>query len=159
MRAKRSCPRSSVPNGCLSEGPARRALKSMSLIGTFQSHGPTSTPKMMMPRMTVPKSASLWRRKRRHASAPQRTFGREGAPPARISPEGDTGIEPAIEHVGDEVEHDDQAGEDERHRHDHGRVVGEDRADEERADAGDAEDLLGDDGATEDRGHAEGYQR
>src|SRR6185295_20399131 len=98
--------------------------------GTFHNQGPTSTPSTMMPRTTPPKSASLWRRKRRHDSSPQRRRGVWAAPPDNASTVADAGVEPAIEHVCNEVEEDHQAGEHEGDRHDHRRVVGEDRADE-----------------------------
>src|SRR5687768_1940889 len=161
MRASRSWPRSSVPNGCLSDGPARRAVKSMSLIGTRQMSGPKSTARTITVRITVPRTARWWRRKRRPTSAQgellrARFAGSGGTSPSAV---GDAGVEPAIEQVGDEVEEDHEAGEDEGHRHDHGRVVGEDRADEERPDAGHAEDLLGHDGAAEDRGHLQREDR
>src|SRR5690349_8663837 len=119
MRARRSWPRSSVPNGCFSDGPARRALKSMSLIGTCQIHGPASTANRMINRISAPPKASLWRRKRRHASVPQPTRGRIAPPAPEALAEADAGIEPAIEDVGDEVEEDHQAREHEGHRHDH----------------------------------------
>src|SRR5687768_14769223 len=118
MRARRSCPRSSVPKGCLGEGPSRRALKSISLIGTGHSHGATRTATTMTVRIIAPRNASLWRRKRRHSSAPQRAGGRTGAPPARALAVGDAGIEPAIDHVGEQVEENDEARAHERHRYD-----------------------------------------
>ena len=71
--------------------------------------------------------ASLWRRKRRHASAPARGAPARRRAPRRVSG-GDARVEPAIEHVRDEVEQDDEAGEHEGHGHDDRRVVGEDRA-------------------------------
>src|SRR5436190_9169393 len=155
MRAKRSWPRSSVPKGWAAEGPWRRVLKSISLMGTPHSQGPTSTARTMTARMIAPANASLCRRKRRHASAPSRARGLSGAPPISASAVADAGIEPAIEDVGEEVEEDHEAGEHERHRHDDRRVVREDRADQERADPGHAENLFGDDRAAEDRRHLE----
>jgi hypothetical protein len=44
IRASRSWPRSSVPNGCVQEGPASWAPKSMSSIGVRQSNGPIAMP-------------------------------------------------------------------------------------------------------------------
>src|SRR5687767_10851418 len=145
MRASRSCPRSSVPKGCLSEGPWSRALKSISLIATGQSHGATSTATTITARIIAPLNASLWRRKRRHASRPSPIGGRGGAPPATASTVNDAGVEPAIDDVGKEIEENDEASQHERHRHDDRRVVREDRADQERPDAGHAKDLLGHD--------------
>src|SRR5262245_17117067 len=130
MRASRSCPRSSVPNGCAADGPFNRAVKSISLIGTRHAQGPTRTPTTMIARMMAPASASLCRRKRRHASAPRSRGGRDGAPPlkaavvpalgasvvpafeASVVPAfealavRDAGVEPAIEDVGEQVEED-----------------------------------------------------
>src|SRR5687768_3729140 len=121
MRARRSWPRSSVPNGCFNDGPARRAAKSMSLMGTRQMRGPKSTASTITVRTTVPKSASLWRRKRRHTSAHGELLrARAGLGAMSASAVGDAGVEPAIEQVGDEVEEDHQAGEHEGHRHDDG---------------------------------------
>src|SRR6478735_6145439 len=139
MRASRSWPRSSVPNGCFHDGPSRRAPKSISFTGSFQIQGPAMTAITITARISVPRSASWWRRKRRHASERGGFAGARA--PASDSTVGDAGVEPAIEQVGDEVEEDHEAGEHEGHRHDHRRVVGEDRADEERADARHAEDL------------------
>src|SRR5689334_8246187 len=123
MRAKMSCPRSSVPNGWPGIGPFRRAPKSISLIATFHSSGPNSA---STTRLT---SASLWRRKRRHASPSSETRRRrDTSPPAGATSPAplavtDAGVEPAIEQVGDEVEDDHEAREHERHAHDDGRVV------------------------------------
>src|SRR6187200_2633845 len=116
MRASRSCPRSSVPKGCFIDGPARRAAKSMSLIGTRQRSGPKSTASTITERMSTPMTASLWRRKRRHTSAHgELLLARAGLAGMSPSAVGDAGVEPAIEEVGDEVEEDHQAGEDEGH--------------------------------------------
>src|SRR6476646_5274638 len=136
MRAKMSWPRSSVPNGCAQVGVLRRALKSMSLIESFHSIGPNATISTMMQRTTRPRTASLCRRKRRHASAQGETLRRGSAAVATTLAIADAGVEPAIKEVGDQVEQNHQAREDERHGHDHRRVVAQDRVDEERADAG-----------------------
>src|SRR5450755_3137742 len=157
MRAKTSWPRSSVPNGWAALGVLRRALKSMSLIDSFQSSGPKATISTIAVKTTRPSTASLWRRKRRHASAAGETLRRRGASCALAI--ADAGVEPAIEQVGDQVEEDDEAREDEGHGHDHRRVVAQDRVDQERADAGHAEDLLGDDGAAEDLRRRQRHQR
>src|SRR5687767_12600783 len=149
MRASRSWPRSSVPSGWLQDGFCSLAPKSISLIGTCQRSGPSSTASAMKMRITAPATARRWRRKRRHASAQGewlrlRLTG--AGPPLTVR---DAGVEPAIKDVGEQVAEDHQDREHERDRHDHRRVVGEDRADEERADARHAEDLFGDDGAAE----------
>src|SRR6185436_6621013 len=137
MRARMSWPRSSVPSGWLHDGRWSFALKSISLIGTCQRSGPTSTASAMMARITAPATARRWRRKRRQASAHGEWLRarRLGSAPAPLAVS-DPGVEPAIEEVGDQVAEDHEAREHEGHRHDHRRVVGEDRADEERADAG-----------------------
>src|SRR5260370_31606547 len=134
MRARRSCPRSSVPKGCAAVGSSRRAVKSMSLIDTLQSAGPNTTASAMMMRMTAPATASRWRRKRRQASSAGETCGARPSLAAPGSAVSNAGVEPAIEEVCDEVKEDDETGEDEGHRHDDRRVVGDDRADQQRAD-------------------------
>src|SRR4051812_30932717 len=154
MRARMSWPRSSVPNGCVRVGVCRRALKSISLIEIRQKSGPKATISTMMVSTISPATASLWRRKRRHASAPGETL-RRGAAAAAVSAlaVADARVEPAIEQVGDQVEEDHEAGKDEGHGHHHRRVVAQDRVDQKRADARHAKDLLGDDGAAEDLRH------
>src|SRR5882762_5743849 len=130
MRASRSWPRSSVPKGCFSDGLASLAVKSISLIGKFQIHGPNATISTIVPRMIALRIASLCRRKRRLASTHGETpRERAGAGPALAV--GNAGIEPAIQEVGEQIKSDHKACEHERHRHDHRRVVGEDRADEQ----------------------------
>src|SRR5262245_29712376 len=127
----------------------------MSLIGTRHHSGPSATVSTIAAKIAVLATARRWRRKRRQDSRPGDTLRRTGGPAsaagAPTSAERNAWVEPGIEEVRDEIEQDDEAGEDERHGHDHRRVVGEDRTDEERSDAGDAEDLLGDDGAAEHR--------
>src|ERR1700704_5287500 len=100
MRAKTSWPRSSVPNGWARVGVFRRALKSMSLIATFQKIGPKITISTITPSTTRPASASLWRRKRRHASAQgEVSLRRFDAAALAVA---DARVEPAIEQVGDQ---------------------------------------------------------
>src|SRR5262245_24904179 len=159
IRARRSCPRSSVPKGCAAEGPCERGLKSISLMGTGHSHGLASTAVTITTRMIAPRNASRWRRKRRHASAPGRARGRAGAPAAAPSTVNDAGVEPAIHDVGEQVEEDHETGEHERHGHDDGGVVRQDRAHEQRSDARHAKDLLGHDRPAEDGGHRQRHQR
>src|SRR5207248_1653188 len=170
-RASTSWPRSSVPSGCAQDGPSSLAAKSISLIGTRQTSGPSSTVSTSANRMTALAMAGLWRRNRRQASmAGENRTCLAGlattAAPACGSAVRDTGVEPAIDDVGDEVEDDDEAGQHEGDGHDHGRVVGQHGRDQERADAGHAEDLLGDDGAAEydgqlqrDQGHHRNERR
>src|SRR5882757_446681 len=153
MRASRSWPRSSVPNGCTQEGVASRAVKSISLIGMRQTSGPNRTADVSSVRTTTLTTAIRWRRNFRHTSTPGETRRLRPSSGITISAVGDAGIEPAIDDIGQEVEDDDETGEHKRHRHDHGGVVGEDGGDQQRADAGDAENLLGDDGAAEHRRH------
>src|ERR1700751_684589 len=145
MRASRSWPRSSVPNGCTQEGVASRAVKSISLIGMRQISGPNKTADVSSVRITTLATAMRWRRNFRHTSRPGEI--RSGRPSSGTanSAIGDAWIEPAIDDIGQEVEDDDETGEHERHCHDDGCVVGEDRADQKRADAGDAKNLLGND--------------
>src|SRR5690242_4649301 len=124
-----SCPRSSVPSGCAQDGPASCAAKSISLIGTRQTSGPNKTAKTIASNTTALAIASLCRRNRRQASrlGEKRAFfaGLTAAEtPVGASTVSDAGVEPAIEDISDKVEKDHKAGEDEGHRHDHGRVVG-----------------------------------
>src|SRR5262245_22186759 len=158
MRARRSWPRSSVPKGCCHDGRPRRAVKSMSLIGTVHTVVPSRMASTMAMRMRPLATARRCRLKRRQASSPGEKRRPHARTPAPTSGEGNARIEPAIEDVGDEVEEHDEAREDERHRHYDRGIVGENRADEQRADAGDAEDLLGDDGASENGGYLQGHQ-
>src|SRR5690349_4705689 len=120
-----------------------RAAKSMSLIATRHTNGPSPIAKIIMSRMTALAKASRCRRKRRQAS----THGEYGRTLRVVTsgtlPERDARIEPSIEDVRDEVEQDDEAGEHESDRHDDRGIVGEDRADQQRAYAGNAEDLFG----------------
>src|SRR5262249_30610887 len=152
MRASRSWPRSSVPKGCCHDGCARRAVKSISLMGTGQSVVPSRMASTMAMRMTPPATARRCRLNRRQASSPGEKRRPLVRAPAPTSVEGNARIEPAIEDVGDEVEEHDETREHEGNGHDHRCIVGEDRADEERADAGDTKDLFGDDGASGDGG-------
>src|SRR5882757_1185937 len=141
MRAKRSWPRSSVPNGCTQEGVARRAVKSISLIGMRQASGPSRTAAVSSARIATLTTAMRWRRNFRHASKPGEMWRGRPSSGTMASTVGDAGIEPAIDDIGQEVEDDDETGEYERHRHDDGGVVGEDGGDQQRADTRDAEDL------------------
>src|SRR5271163_5188916 len=153
MRASRSWPRSSVPNGWLQDGPSRCELKSMSLIGTCHSRGPNATASAINARMTVLATASLCRRKRRQISPAGDARSPRAMPSGIGLAVGDARVEPAIEDVGKQVEQDHEAGEHKRHRHDNRRVVGEDRTDQQRSDPWNAKDLLGDDGAPEQTRH------
>src|SRR3982750_2343006 len=105
MRASRSCPRSSVPNGCAHDGGCMRAAKSMSLIATCHTNGPNAIARIMAARMMALAKASRWRRKRRQASSHGEN-GRSLRGAAATSAEGDARIEPSIEDVRDEVEQD-----------------------------------------------------
>src|ERR1700731_2388265 len=141
MRASRSWPRSSVPNGCCHEGAASRAVKSISLIGTRQISGPSRTAEVTTVRIITLATAMRWRRNFRHASRPGETRRREPSSGRATSTVGDAWVKPAIDDIGHEVEGDDETGEHERHRHDDGRVIGEDGRNQKRADARDAEYL------------------
>src|SRR5450755_4326736 len=96
-----SWPRSSVPKGCAIVGVFNRAVKSMSLIESFQKIGPKATMKTITASTTRPATASLCLRKRRHASAQGETLRIRGATALAIA---DAGVEPAIEQIGDQVE-------------------------------------------------------
>src|SRR5262249_61821548 len=160
MRASRSWPRSSVPKGWLQDGPSRWALKSMSLIGTGKSSGRNATPSTINAKMAALATASLCRQNLCHV--PCRRVEARSVSLALTSAGlaiGDARVEPAIENVGSQVEQDHQAGDYERHRHDHRRVVGEDRADQQRSDPRDAKDLLGNNRAAEHGGHLQRHQR
>src|SRR5215510_11698754 len=135
MRASRSCPRSSVPKGCDQLGPLRRAVKSMSLMATGHTVGPSTMAAIIATRTTALAKARRWRRNLRHASKPGET-GRERLRPAgAASTEGDAGVEPSIQDIGDQIENDDEAGKDKSHCHDHRGIIGQDRTDQQRADA------------------------
>src|SRR4029453_3297587 len=97
MRARISCPRSSVPNGWASEGPSRRALKSMSLMLTRQTKGPNVTATIRTIRRTPLTTASLGRGWPRQVS-------RQGDQAGRGSAEGDARVKPAIKDIRDEIE-------------------------------------------------------
>src|SRR5271156_4042120 len=144
MRASRSWPRSSVPNGWFHDGPSRCELKSMSLIGTRHSSGPNATASAINARMTVLATASLCRRKRRQISPAGDARSPRAMPSSIGLAVGAARGEPAIECVGKQVEQDPQAGEHERLLHDNRRIVGENGTDQQRSDSGDAKDLLGD---------------
>ena len=128
MRASRSWPRSSVPNGCCHDGVASRAVKSISLIGTRQINGPNRTADVSTVRIATLATAMRWRRNFRHASKPGEMRRRRPSSGTTTSAVGDAWVKPAIDDIGQEVEDDDETGEHERHRHDDRRVVGEDRA-------------------------------
>src|SRR5947209_258410 len=134
IRASKSWPRSSVPNGCSQDGVASRAVKSMSLIETRQISGPNSTADVSSVRTATLATAMRWRRNFRHTSMPGETRRLRPSSGIAISAIGDAGIEPAIDDIGQEVEDDDETGEHEGHRHDDGGVVGENGADQQRAD-------------------------
>src|SRR3546814_8998426 len=75
-----------------------------------------------------------WRRNRRQASMPGETCFRLTTAAGGASAVGDARVEPAIKEVRNQVEDDDQAGEHEGDRHDHGGVVGQNGVDQQRAD-------------------------
>src|ERR1700748_3470252 len=105
----------------------------MSLIGTRQMNGPSTTANVSTARITTLATAMRWRRNFRHASKPGET--RRGRPcrGTAISAVGDAWVKPAINDVSEEVEDNDETGEHERHRHDDRRVIGKNRGDQERA--------------------------
>ena len=133
-----------MPKGCFSDGPSSRAVKSMSLMATFQTSGPKTTSRIISISTIKLTIAMRWRQKRRHASRHSET-GRTRRT-AGMSAVADARVEPAIDQIGEEVEQDHEASEDKRHGHDHRGVVAQDCVDQQRADAGNTEDLLGDDG-------------
>src|SRR4029450_778888 len=100
-----------------SEGPSRRALKSMSLMLTRQTKGPNTTARIRTSSKTALTTASLWRGWRRQVS-------RRGDQTGRRSAEGDARVKPAIKDIRDQVEEHHETGEDERHGHPDRRVVG-----------------------------------
>src|SRR3984957_10880401 len=131
MRANRSWPRSSVPNGCCQEGALSRAVKSISLIGTRQTSGPNTTADASTARITMLATAMRWRRNFRHASRAGEIRRRRPSSGTATSTVGDAWVKPAIDDVGQEVEDDDETGEHKRHRHHDRRVVGENRGNEQ----------------------------
>src|ERR1700681_351323 len=140
MRASRSWPRSSVPNGCCHVGTLSRAVKSISLTGTRQINGPSTTADVSAVKITTLATAMRWRRNFRHASKPGETWRGRPSSGTATSTVGDAWVKPAIDDISQQVEDDDETGEHERHRHDHRGIIGEDRSDQQRADARDAED-------------------
>src|SRR3979490_2758073 len=144
MRASRSWPRSSVPNGCSQDGELSRAVKSISLIGRRQSSGPNKTADVSSARITTLATAMRWRRNFRHASKPGEMCRGRPSSGTATSAIGDAWVKPAIDDISQKVEDDDETGEHERHRHDDGRVIGENRCDQQRPDARDARDMIGD---------------
>src|SRR5262245_18081712 len=125
-RASTSWPRSSVPSGWAQDGPCSLATKSISLIGTVQISGPTAIAATISSSTAALSTARRWRRNRRHASCHGEKRWRlrgaagaaaPGAPTGvatdagAASAESDTGVEPGIEDVGDEVAEDDEARE------------------------------------------------
>src|SRR5215470_2328125 len=110
MRDSRSWPRSSVPNGWSQDGGASRAVKSISLIGTSASSAST---------MTLA-AARRWRRKRRTASRQGEKRRSRFCGTSAASAIGDAWVKPAIDHIGQEVEENDEAREHESHCHDDG---------------------------------------
>src|SRR5215470_2838341 len=110
MRASRSCPRSSVPNGCDQLGPLSRAVKSMSLMATGQIVGPSTIAAIIARRTTALAKANRWRRNLRHASKPGETRRERRRPAGATSTEGDAGVEPSIQDIGDQIENDVESG-------------------------------------------------
>ena len=139
-----------------------RAVKSISLIAHVPEQGPNSTASTINASTNRLANASLWRRKRRHASAPGRDAAGARRRPRRhrATAVADAGVEPAIEHVGNQVEDDDEAG---RTRRSRAMITGVSLARMASISSepmpGNAEDLLGDDGAAEDRRHLQRHQR
>src|SRR5260370_24062169 len=130
MRARMSWPRSSVRKGCAQDGLWSWAVKSISLIGTRHTSGPSRTASTITSSTTALPMASLWRRKRRHASRPGEKRALLAGLPTMTAPAGgsagrDAGVEPAIEDVGDEVEENDETGEHEGQGHYPPRGVGQ----------------------------------
>src|SRR5215470_4578338 len=112
MRARRSCPRSSVPKGCSQDGEESRAVKSISLIDTGQSQGPIRIASASNASTTTLAAASRCRTKRLTASRPGENRRLRLVAVATVaSTEGDAWVKPAIKDIGNEVEEDDKAGE------------------------------------------------
>src|SRR5260221_3186169 len=122
MRARMSWPRSSVPKGCAQDGLSSLAAKSISLIGSRHTSGPSTTASTITASTAALPIASLWRRKRRHASRPGEKcallagFATTTAPAGRSAVR-DAGGEPAIDDIGNHVEDDDETGNDEGDGH------------------------------------------
>src|SRR6516225_8356087 len=111
MRASKSWPRSSVPNGWFQDGPSRCALKSMSLIGTRHNNGPNATASNIVAKIMVLAIASRCRTKRRPISRVGEAPSTRSASSRAALAVGDARVEPAIENVGDQVEQDYKASE------------------------------------------------
>src|SRR5262245_11921883 len=97
--------------------------------------GPRTSAITMAPSTSAPAMASRCRRKRRQPSP-------ASVRPAGASGIGDARVQPAVEHVGHDVEGDDEHGVDEGDGEDDRRIAGQDGRDEQGADARHAKDLL-----------------
>src|SRR5262245_4374563 len=111
MRASGSWPRSSVQSGRAHDGPVSRAVKSISLIDTFQAMGTSKMASTITIRMKPLASARRWRRKRRQASSPGEKLRARACAGVPASAVANAWVEPSIEDIGDQVEEDDEAGE------------------------------------------------
>ena len=138
MRASRSCPRSSVPKGCAQEGPCNLALKSISLMGSFQTSGPSKTANTINANSTAPAKASLWWRNRFQVSAPSERGGKlptnaavPALPNCGNSAKRDSGVEPSIKQICYQITSNHQTGKYKRHSHHHRRVVGQYRGNQQ----------------------------
>src|SRR5262245_25115631 len=106
----------------------------MALIGKAHNEGPSRMASTMASRIAPLTTASGCLRNLRQASSHGEKCRARRRPGAAASPVSDSGIEPAIDDVCDEVEEDHETGEDERNGHDNRGVVGQDRADQQRSD-------------------------
>src|SRR5215470_4892954 len=100
---------------------------------------------------TTPNGASRARAARRSASQRRSRTGVSAAAARARSANADSGIDPAIEQVDEQVAHDERDGDQQNHALDQWIVAREDRVDHEAADARQREDVLGDDGAADQR--------
>src|SRR5215467_3235044 len=146
-RLSTSRPTLSVPSQCARPGRAR-LLPRFCASGSYGDSSGAASATMTAVRSTAaPKGASRARAARRSASQRRsRTAVSVDAAGAR-SANADSGIDPAIEQVDEQVAHDETDRDEQNHALDQRIVACEHRIDHETAHARQREDVFGDDGA------------
>src|SRR5262245_27996166 len=107
-RAKRSRPKSSVPNQWRRDGGARVARTSRAVGSVVTIVGSTTASATTASTIAPPAIARRCRPRRRHTTAPD--AGAMSATPRAASAIPDLGIQIGVEHVYDEVDQDDDGG-------------------------------------------------
>src|SRR5262245_37615439 len=127
-RAKRSLPKSSVPNQWRGDGAASVACTSRAVGSVVTTAGSTTASVATVKTITPPAIARRCRLRRRHTAGPD--AGATSASPRAASAIPALGIEIGVEHVHDQVDQDDDGGDQQKtaldqgivaplHRHDH----------------------------------------